>query len=93
MKYILRLVSIFIIVFIMTACSNSYVCILNQENMNVINKEDIEIKRIERSIYGYAGKLIAKVYYEQPVIQKDSKIARIITVFLKKKKLLCIIIN
>ena len=86
MKYILRLVSILIIVFIMTACSNSYVCILNQENMNVINKEDIEIKRIERSIYGYTGKFIAKVYYEQPVIQKDTKIARIINSFFEEEE-------
>ena len=54
--------------------------------MNVINKEDIEIKRIERSIYGYTGKLIAKVYYEQPVIQKDTKAARIINNFFEEEE-------
>ena len=86
MRDIRKFLSIFIIVFIITACSNSSVYILNQENMNVINKEDIEIKRIERSIYGYEGKPIAKVYYEQPVIQKDTKIARIINSFFEEEE-------
>ena len=41
MKYILRFVSIFIIVFITTSCTN--ILNISQENINVINKEDIEI--------------------------------------------------
>ena len=41
MKYILRFVSIFTIVFITTSCTN--ILNISQENINVINKEDIEI--------------------------------------------------
>ena len=41
MKYILRFVSIFIIVFITTSCTN--ILNISQENINVIIKEDIEI--------------------------------------------------
>ena len=41
MKYILRFLSIFIIVFITTSCTN--ILNISQENINVINKEDIEI--------------------------------------------------
>ena len=84
MKYILRFVSIFIIVFITTSCTN--ILNISQENINVINKEDIEIKRIERSIYGDSGKLITKVYYEQLVTLKDTKVARIINDFFEEEE-------
>ena len=53
MKYILRFVSIFIIVFITTSCTN--ILNISQENINVINKEDIEIIKecVEKKKDGY----------------------------------------